>query len=95
MTTAVLRVSTFSGDGVPKTSVIIWTDNVDILHEEFVSKGVQVDLGPTDQVWGLTRGSLPRCRREQAGLRAGPAHRVEWAATCSGRDVGNSETNDM
>ena len=50
---AVMRVSTFSGDGVPRTSVIIWTVNVDILHEEFVSKGVQIDMGPTDQVWGL------------------------------------------
>ena len=37
---AVMRVSSFSGDGVPRTSVIIWTDNVDVLHEEFVSKGV-------------------------------------------------------
>ena len=50
---AVMRVSSFSGDGVPRTSVIIWTDNVDVLHEEFVSKGVQIDMGPTDQVWGL------------------------------------------
>ena len=50
---AVMRVSSFSGDGVPKTSVIIWTDDVDFLHEEFISKGVQVDMGPTDQVWGL------------------------------------------
>ena len=38
---------------MPRTSVIIWTVNVDILHEEFVSKGVQIDMGPTDQVWGL------------------------------------------
>jgi len=50
---AVMRVSSFSGDGVPKTGVIIWTDDVDSLHEEFVSKGVEIDMGPTDQVWGL------------------------------------------
>ena len=50
---AVMRVSSFSGDGVPGTGVIIWTDNVDTLHEEFVSKCVPIDLGPTDQVWGL------------------------------------------
>ena len=34
-------------------SVLIWTDNVDSLHEEFVSRGVQIDMRPTDQVWGL------------------------------------------
>ena len=45
---AVMRVSSFSGDGVPGTGVIIWTDNVDTLHEEFVSKCVPIDLGPTD-----------------------------------------------
>ena len=50
---AVMRVSSFSGDGVPGTGVIIWTDNVDSLHEEFVSKGVEIDTGPIDQAWGL------------------------------------------
>ncbi|MXY45135.1 MAG: hypothetical protein F4Y50_13980 [Dehalococcoidia bacterium] len=50
---AVMRVSSFSGDGVPKTGVIVWTDDVDSLHEEFVSKGVEIDTGPIDQVWGL------------------------------------------
>ena len=48
-----MRVSTFSGDGVPRTGVIIWTDNVDALYEEFVSRGVRIDTGPVDQVWGL------------------------------------------
>ena len=50
---AVMRLSSFSGDGVPKTGVIIWTDDVDSLHEEFVSKGVPIDTPPIDQVWGL------------------------------------------
>ena len=50
---AVLRVSSFSGDGVPKTGVIIWTDDVDGLHEEFVSRGVPIDTPPIDQVWRL------------------------------------------
>ena len=49
---AVMRVSSFSGDGVPKTGVIIWTDDIDSLYEEFVSKGVQIDWGPSDQPWG-------------------------------------------
>ena len=49
----VMRVSSFSGDGVPKTGVIIWTDDVDSLHKEFVSKGVPIDTPPIDQVWGL------------------------------------------
>ena len=48
-----MRVSSFSGDGVPGTGVIIWTDDVDLLHEEFVSKEVPIEMGPTDQVWGL------------------------------------------
>lgn len=49
---AVMRLSSFSGDGVPKTGVIIWTDDVDSLHEEFVAKGVPIDWGPSDQPWG-------------------------------------------
>jgi catechol 2,3-dioxygenase-like lactoylglutathione lyase family enzyme len=48
-----MRVSSFSGHGVPGTGVIIWTDDVDLLHEEFVSKAVPIEMGPTDQVWGL------------------------------------------
>ena len=48
-----MRVSSFSGDGVPKSGVIIWTNDVDSLHEEFVSKGVPIDTPPIDQVWGL------------------------------------------
>ncbi len=45
---AMLRASSFSGDGVPKTGVIVWTDNVDELHEESMSKGVSIDVPPID-----------------------------------------------
>ncbi len=52
---AVMRISSFSSDGVPKTGVIVWTVDVDSLHEEFVSKGVPIDTPPIDQVWGLRK----------------------------------------
>ncbi len=49
---AVIRVSSFSGDGVTGTGIIIWTDNVDFLHDEFVCMGVKIHMEPTDQTWG-------------------------------------------
>lgn len=49
----VIRVSSFCGDSVPGVGVIVWApDAVDALHAEFVSKGVAIDMKPTDQSWG-------------------------------------------
>jgi uncharacterized glyoxalase superfamily protein PhnB len=45
-------VSSFSGDGVAGSVVNFMVDNVDALHDEFVGKGVKIDLEPTDQTWG-------------------------------------------
>jgi uncharacterized glyoxalase superfamily protein PhnB len=48
----VLHLSSFSGDGVPGHVCNLVVKNVDDLYQEFESKGVEVDLPPTDQTWG-------------------------------------------
>jgi uncharacterized glyoxalase superfamily protein PhnB len=45
-------VSSFSGDGVVGGVVNILVRDVDALHQEFVGKGVSIDMGPVDQTWG-------------------------------------------
>ena len=47
-----LHISSFSGDGVADGVAIFFVDNVDDFHEEFVSRGVKIDLEPTNQTWG-------------------------------------------
>jgi uncharacterized glyoxalase superfamily protein PhnB len=47
-----LHVSSFSGDGVPGGVAYIVVDDVDALCREFESKGVTIELTPTDQTWG-------------------------------------------
>ncbi len=47
-----LHISSFSGDGVSGGVVYLMVDDVDGLRAEFVAKGVQIDLEPTDQTWG-------------------------------------------
>jgi uncharacterized glyoxalase superfamily protein PhnB len=49
---AELHVSSFSGDGVSGGVVYLLVEDVDALHTELVSKGVAIDLEPTDQTWG-------------------------------------------
>ncbi len=48
----VLHVSSFPGDGVAGGVVNFLVDDVDALHAEFLTKGVRIDLEPTDQTWG-------------------------------------------
>jgi uncharacterized glyoxalase superfamily protein PhnB len=47
-----LHLSSFSGDGVAGTAVVIRVDDVDALHQELVARGVEIDTGPIDQTWG-------------------------------------------
>lgn len=48
----VMHVSSFSGDGVAGGCAILLVDDVDALHDEFVSRNVPIALPPTDQTWG-------------------------------------------
>lgn len=47
-----LHLSSFSGDGVAGGVVNLVVDDVDALHDEFVSKGVAIAVAPVDQTWG-------------------------------------------
>ncbi len=47
-----LHISSFRDDGVSGSLVYLLVDDVDHLHEDFVRKGVVVDMQPTDQTWG-------------------------------------------
>lgn len=47
-----LHVSSFSGDGVSGGVAFLLVEDVDELHAELVTKGVPIDLEPTDQTWG-------------------------------------------
>jgi uncharacterized glyoxalase superfamily protein PhnB len=47
-----LHLSSFSGDGVVGGVVYLAVDDVDALHAELLSKGVNIDTKPVDQTWG-------------------------------------------
>lgn len=47
-----LHVSSFSGDGVSGGVAFLLVEDVNELHAELVTKGVPIDLEPTDQTWG-------------------------------------------
>jgi catechol 2,3-dioxygenase-like lactoylglutathione lyase family enzyme len=47
-----IHLSSFPDDGKAGNAVVLIVDNVDRLYDEFVMKGVQIDLVPTDQSWG-------------------------------------------
>jgi uncharacterized glyoxalase superfamily protein PhnB len=47
-----IHLSSFPEDGKPGNAIVLIVDDVDALHKEFVSKGVEIDLNPTDQSWG-------------------------------------------
>jgi catechol 2,3-dioxygenase-like lactoylglutathione lyase family enzyme len=47
-----LHVSSFPGDGISGNGAFVVVDDLDGLHEEFLRKGVVVDLPPTEQSWG-------------------------------------------
>ena len=47
-----LHLSSFSGDGVSGGVANLIVEGVDGLHAEFVGKGVEIAVGPVDQIWG-------------------------------------------
>lgn len=47
-----IHLSSFAEDGKSGNAIVLIVDDVDLLHQEFVSKGVEIDLVPTDQSWG-------------------------------------------
>ena len=47
-----LHLSSFSGDGVAGGVVFVGVEDVDELCKELKTKGVTVDMEPTDQSWG-------------------------------------------
>ena len=47
-----LHLSSFSGDGVAGGAVFVGVESVDELHKELKTKGVIIDMEPTDQSWG-------------------------------------------
>lgn len=47
-----MNLSSFSGDGVAGGVANLMVDDVDMLHAEFVARGVPIDLPPVDQTWG-------------------------------------------
>jgi uncharacterized glyoxalase superfamily protein PhnB len=47
-----VHLSSFPGDGVAGHAIVLIVDNIDELCEEFVQKGIKIDMEPTDQSWG-------------------------------------------
>jgi uncharacterized glyoxalase superfamily protein PhnB len=47
-----LHLSSFPGDGVSGGVANFVVDDVDALHAELVSRGIAIELAPTDQTWG-------------------------------------------
>ena len=50
-----LHLSSFSGDGVAAGGVNLLVEDVDVLHAEFVAKGVRSAVEPVDQTWGTRK----------------------------------------
>jgi uncharacterized glyoxalase superfamily protein PhnB len=47
-----LHVSSFGGDGVVGSAVYLYVEDVDGLYREVEGRGVEAEMGPTDQDWG-------------------------------------------
>ncbi len=47
-----LHLSSFPGDSVSGSGAFVVVEDVDLLHQELVEKGVPIELAPTDQTWG-------------------------------------------
>jgi len=47
-----VHLSSFPGDDIAGNVVVLVVDEVDALYKEFLSKGVEIDLAPTNQDWG-------------------------------------------
>lgn len=50
---ACIHVSSFPGDAVVGGVVYLPVADVDQLHKELTRRGVEIDLEPTDQSWGI------------------------------------------
>jgi catechol 2,3-dioxygenase-like lactoylglutathione lyase family enzyme len=48
-----LHLSTFPGDGSGATATYFYVDDVDALFLGFRARGLEAELEPTDQTWGL------------------------------------------
>ena len=48
----IVHVSSFPGDGVAGGAANIYVTDLGALHAELVSRGVAIELEPTDQSWG-------------------------------------------
>ena len=46
------HLSSFSGDGKPGGVAVLFVRDVDALHQEYKSQGVDVGMSPVDQTWG-------------------------------------------
>lgn len=51
--TAYFHISSHSGDGVIGGVILFAAENVDQLHEEFLSRNVPIQVAPVDQTWGM------------------------------------------
>ena len=47
-----IHLSSFPEDGRAGNAIVLIVDDVDELYNEFMQKGVRIDLPPTDQSWG-------------------------------------------
>ena len=47
-----VHLSNFPEDGKAGNVAVLIVDNIHILYEEFMLKGVEIELPPTDQTWG-------------------------------------------
>ena len=47
-----VHLSSFPSDRIAGNAVVLVVDGVDALYKEFLLKGVEIDLAPTDQDWG-------------------------------------------
>ena len=47
-----VHLSSFPEDGKAGNAIVLVVDDVDAMYEEYSSKGVKIDLEPTDQSWG-------------------------------------------
>lgn len=48
-----LHVQSFQSGITGAGAVYVYVDDVDALYTELMAKGIQVDLPPTDQTWGM------------------------------------------
>jgi uncharacterized glyoxalase superfamily protein PhnB len=47
-----IHVSSFEANGPTGVSAAFIVANVDALHSEFLNRGIEIHMAPTDQTWG-------------------------------------------